>query len=90
MNTPDKPLPKYFKPLLAIIFGIPLIIAILFTEKQWPPATYAISWLTGKDGKFPEKTAILLNFVILLLGVLVIALVLLMFKKIFIRPKSVS
>lgn len=54
-----------FKKILGITLGIPAIIAFIFTQMQWYPATYAIDWLTDEKGEFSFKLAVAINFMFL-------------------------
>lgn len=79
MESPK--LPPYFKPFLAVIFGVPLVLSYLFTEMQWYPATYVIEWLTDESGMFRFKTAVVLNWALFLIPVLILGLIALPFIK---------
>ena len=78
MPTPQQTTPelsKGLKTILLLILVLPLILAIIFTVGQIYPATYVIHWLTGTDGMFPLKFAILLNYLLSLLPILGVLLV---------------
>lgn len=75
METPK--LPPYFKPFLTIVCVIPLVLSFLFTEMQWYPATYVIEWLADESGMFSFRFALVLNWVLFLIPVLVVGILVL-------------
>ena len=81
-------LPPYFRPMLIIILGMPLVASIIFTGQQWYPATFVINWLSNERGEYPPKTAILLNYILILLPFLAILLVLLGLKHLLFKSRS--
>lgn len=54
-----------FKKILRLALAIPAVLAFIFTEMQWYPATYAIDWLTDDKGEFSFKLAVAINFMFL-------------------------
>jgi hypothetical protein len=64
-TTPDPEALARVKKILGIALGIPAVIAFIFTQMQWYPATYAIDWLTDEKGEFSFKLAFAINFMFL-------------------------
>ena len=80
-GTQDNAIPARFKTTLTIVLGLPLLISVIFTSAQLYPATYAIDWLTNEEGEFSLKAAIILNFVLMMLPLLIMLLIAVLLKK---------
>jgi hypothetical protein len=81
-------LPKKAKILIILAIGIPAVVALIFTEMQWYPATIIIEKLADEKGLFPMKRAILLNMAALMLCELAVILPVLVIKKLFFEKKA--
>ena len=74
---------------IAFVFAlvIPAIVAFIFTEMQWYPATIIAEYMADEKGYFSLKSVVLMNTGVLLLGELVILLIILAIKQLFFRKK---
>lgn len=89
METPTlNTLPKKARILIILAIAVPAIVAFIFTEMQWYPATIIIEKISDENGMFRMKSAILLNMGALMLGELAILLPVLLIKKIFSKQKN--
>lgn len=81
-------LPKKARILIIIAIVVPAVVAFIFTEMQWYPATIIIEKISDENGVFRMKHAILLNMAALMLGELAIILPILLIKKLFFNKKQ--
>lgn len=73
MEQQNKPqIPEKFKLVALVILGLPMAVSYVFTTMQWYPATYVIDKLTDADGKFSLRSAVVINWAIMMLAELVL------------------
>ncbi len=88
MQKTSVELPQSAKIIIALAIALPAAAAIIFTIKQWYPATYAINYMSDTGGTFPLKATILINWGALMLAELVLLMPVIFIKKIFLKKKA--
>ena len=80
-------LPKKAKLLIVLAIVVPAVVAYIFTEMQWYPATIMIEKLADENGLFRMKRAILFNMGALMICELAILVPVLIIKNLFFKKK---